>query len=69
MLRKMKNKPIWYKLWATTAGIAAFYCVIDFFFFDERSVLFPTINLYTIASVLLDMLIFPVDQQPIDAKQ
>jgi len=58
MLLKMKNKPIWYKIWAISTLVGAVYYAIKHFFFESTSFdLF--VFLIVIFSLLIDLFLFP----------
>ena len=56
MLKKFKNGPIWYKLWALSVALSAVYFLVKFFFFE------PTgfdrfIEAYALVSLVIDYLL------------
>lgn len=58
MLQKLKNRPLWYKIWAISVGICAVYFLIRVFTTEPTQV-DRFINLYALTSILLDYFIFP----------
>lgn len=63
MLYKIKNKPLWYKLWAISVALSAVYYLITFFFFEPT----PTdrfIEVYALCSIVLDYLFSPKPEEP-----
>jgi hypothetical protein len=58
MLYKLKNRPLWYKLWAISAGICAFYYLIKIMI-SEPTTADRLIETYALVSVILDYFIFP----------
>ena len=56
MLKKFKNGPLWYKLWALSVALSAVYFLVKFFFFE------PTgfdrfIEAYALVSLVIDYLL------------
>jgi hypothetical protein len=58
MLQKIKNKPLWYQLWAISVAISAIYYLIRHFFF-EPSALDRAIEVYALVSLLVDYVVVP----------
>jgi hypothetical protein len=60
MLNKLKNKPLWYQIWALTVAGSAVYYLVKVFFFKPGS-FDHLIQVYALVSLLLDYFIFPKD--------
>lgn len=65
MLQKLKNRPLWYKIWAISVGICAFYFLIRVFTTEPTQV-DRFINLYALTSIILDSFIFPKEVDKTD---
>lgn len=37
MLNKIKNRPLWYQIWAVSVAVAAIYFLVRYFFFEVTS--------------------------------
>lgn len=61
MLTKITNKLIWYKLWAITVAISAFYFLIKYFFFEVTS-FDRFLEVYALFSLLFDFILFPKEE-------
>lgn len=57
MLNKIKNKPVWYQIWAISVAASALYFLVKYCFFDPS----PTdrfIEVYALGSLVVDYLFF-----------
>jgi hypothetical protein len=61
MLNKIKGQPLWYKVWAISVLLGAVYFLFKLFF-GEPSSYDRFIHAYTLISLVLDYLIFPVNK-------
>ena len=62
MFNKIKNKPLWYQVWAGTVALSAVYYLLKYFL-SEPSPTDRFIEFYALFSLLLDYLIFPKEQK------
>jgi hypothetical protein len=59
MLKKIKGRPLWYKIWAISVAIAAIYVLIGIFTEEGLSKFGYFLMFFTHASILLDLYFFP----------
>ncbi|MEP2595160.1 MAG: hypothetical protein ABJI92_15875 [Kangiellaceae bacterium] len=69
MLNKIQGRPLWYKVWAVSVGIAAIYVLVDVFREDGLGKLGLSLMLYTHISLLVEMYFFPDSIQPADSQE
>lgn len=62
MLRKIKNKPMWYRFWFLSVVVAAIYALVKMVFL-EPTALDHFIQAYALLSIVLDMVLFPENQE------
>ena len=69
MLRKIKGKPFWYKLWAIIVALAAVFVLLKFFFSLIHIGQFGSwhwlLMVFVHISLLLDYFIYPSDKNKI----
>jgi hypothetical protein len=58
MLYKIKNKPLWYRIWGISVAMSAL-CGLYLLCLDTTPKFFYVCLLYTFGSVLLDSFLFP----------
>jgi hypothetical protein len=58
MLYKLKSKPTWYRIWAITVALAAFYFLYSFTR-GSISTLEYGLAVYAFGSLVADQLLFP----------
>gem|GEM_PF-1879963 len=62
MLRKLKGKPLWYKLWSGLVALAAIFLLVKIVFMKLGGIDY-IIMLFVFISLLLDYFLFP-DNKP-----
>ncbi len=69
MLRKIKGKPSWYKLWAIIVALAAVFVLLKFFFslihIGQFGSLDYVVMVFVHISLLLDYFLYPSDKNKI----
>lgn len=69
MLKKIKGKPFWYKLWAIIVALAAVFVLLKFFFSLIHIGQFGSLDyvfmVFVHISLLLDYFLYPSDKNKI----
>lgn len=59
MLANLKGRPLWYKAWAATTGLAALFVVVRLFYIDELKQVDHALLAFALVSGLISSFLVP----------
>ncbi len=61
MLAHLKGRPLWYKVWAVTTGLAASFVAVRLFYTDELQQVDHALLAFALVSGLLNSFLVPTE--------